>query len=262
MVAILLPTTGLYAQEGGGADNPEIIFCGEGACSHSPKSGEVTPENMEIMLGESDSFGHNVVICQPGEGCRWSSVNAEDAALIYGDGTVSDEMVFGDTENESEGDEMVFSDTEAEMLLDLSGVGATAIRPRDGLWITQHHAGSMVCSGGLRIDVPAGDPSPGSIGVSGDGDMIIAESADDSMPMLRVAPGVYHSAFKVATDDGTMTLYFDEVFITEGLAIGVIYADMLVEGNECHIERRFWTEYTGDFDESPDDATDGEAATE
>jgi len=257
LVLVMLPLVPARAQDGGGPDNPQLVFCEAGGCTFSEISGELSYEDTSLVLGEEDPHGNNVIVCQSGMGCQWSAVSPEDLDLVNGgDGIVEGEpMIFDEDEVDAiDSDEMIFDEDEVdaidpdEYIFDLSDMQPTNVVPVPGAWMAYHLAGAMVCPGVMTIDIPAGDPQSGTLTVSEDGRTLDLENLDPeatSVPMQRVVPGIYHGELTGTVEGNSVTLNFDEVFITEEFGIGLIHAEIAAQGIECRLERRFWVEYTG-----------------
>lgn len=238
LIVLITPLSGTtLAQDGSENPNPDIMICITGTgCWHSEKSGEITTEQMSNLIGENET-GNNTVACTLSDGCQWSGLGPEDLDVVYG----GDAQSIGDKKPAPE------QPANSEYLFPDLDIGDDPIIPQDGSWIAYHLAGVMDC-GVMKIDIPAGQPQPGMLIVEDNGATLTAETNDPEMeivPMHRVQNGVYVANLEIETEDGTMILYYDEVFIAATMAIGLIHGEMNSQGVECVITRPFFTVVDG-----------------
>ncbi|NDJ77275.1 MAG: hypothetical protein GYB65_13555 [Chloroflexi bacterium] len=266
LLAVFVPVFSVVAQDGG--DGPALVFCESGSgCAYSPISGELSNDDVSLVLGEEDPYGNDVVVCDVAGGCQWANLDPEDLDLVNGgDGEVNspeidfddeadanedDEIIFDEDEVEPiEDDEMIFDEDEVEaydteaLIFDIDEITATTVTPKSGNWTAYHLPGAMVCDV-ITIDIPASPPQSGTVSVSEDGSTLTLESLDaevGSVPMVRVAGGYYHGELTI---EG-ITLNYEEFFLDDGYALGLIHATFTQEGVNCQITRRFWTVYDGE----------------
>lgn len=249
IVLALLAVSALpaQAQDDSSEYKPAILVCETGAgCQYARMSGEFTAMDLELVLGEENEYGeHGYVVCSLGSPCMWTELSPEDLDLVHGgDGLV--EMIFEEEDVESiGGDTPIDPDVE----FDLDDIQARDVTPRAGTWTSYHLAGQMVCYGVMTLDIPAGDVQSGELVVSDDGDTLDLQNLDPeltSVPMTRVAPGTYHGELELTADGRTMVMNFDEKFVDTFLGVGLIWAEVSMEGYLCRIERRFYTIYGGE----------------
>jgi hypothetical protein len=263
---LLVPGAAALAQDDG-ATPPQLVLCADGGCRYSPVSGELTTQDMTIVLGEADPYGNNVVACTDSDGCQWSAATPQDLDLVYGgDGDLGEGMVF--TEDEVEPIEgMIFDEDEVdsftidnetirEMIFELHETSQVIITPKSGIWTATHLAGQIVCPGVMTMAIPAGDVQSGNIVVAEDGSTLTAEGLDPELtdvPMRRVTGSAFYGAVTMAVpEQGDVTLHFVEFFLDDGFALGYIYADVVTQGFACNIERYFWTIFEGESLLEPD----------
>lgn len=240
VLTLTAPLNGFaLAQDSGDNPNPAIVICTQGAgCFHSDKSGEVSTGQMTELLGENDTGG-GTVLCTPSDGCQWSAVGPEDLDLVFG----------GDGENIGEKNpapELPEGSDSDSLFVEIE-IGDDPIVPVAGTWNAYHSAGVMDC-GVIAIDIPESPPQPGALIVVDDGATLTLESSDPEMgvvPMQRVQNGVYHGTFEVSTDEGVMTLDYNEVFVAETLAFGMISGELTSQGMECVLSRPFYAVVDG-----------------
>lgn len=237
LVALVAPlgSSSSYAQDDN--PNPAILICvTDAGCWHSDKSGEVTGEQMGALLGDEDPHGENTVICTTTEGCQWSALDPDEAELTFSgdeDGPDGEKQPAPDMDQQDS--DQLFPPTEVE---------EPSIMPVEGSWTAYNLAGVMTCPGAMTLDIPASDPLTGELLVSEDGSELTAESLDPELAtvsMIRVGDGVYHATIELSADGGTMTLNFDEVFVANTLAFGMIHGQIEQQGMECTITRPFYT---------------------
>lgn len=232
-VTLIAPLGPAQAQDDN--PNPAIMICmQEAGCIHSEKSGELTTEQMTHLLGANETGG-DTVVCTFSDGCQWSAVGPEDLDLAFGgDGKL-------DSEKKPALDLPAGSDSDS--LFGEIEIGENPIVPVGGTWVAYHFPGVMDCSV-IAIDIPASPPEPGELIVVDDGATLTLESSDPEMgivPMQRVQNGVYHGIFEVSTEEGVMTINYDEVFVAPTLAFGMISGNITSQGMECKLSRPFFT---------------------
>lgn len=213
--------------------NPAIVICLQGSgCFHSDKSGEVTTEQMTSLLGDNETGG-DTVVCTTSEGCQWSAVGPEDLDLTFG----------GDGELDGEKKPAPEAPADSDSLFVEIEIGDDPLVPVAGTWITYHSVGVMDCSV-IAIDIPANPPEPGTLIVEDDGAVLTLDSSDPEtsiVPMIRVQNGVYHGIFEVSTEEGVMTINYNEVFVAPTMAFGMLSGEMTSQGMECVLSRPFFT---------------------
>jgi hypothetical protein len=236
---------------------PSLLLCEDGqGCRHSPISGELSYEELLIVLGEPEVDGvpRNVVCSE--SGCGWSMLDDSDADIVFGgDGTPAGSKTITFDEDEAEGfdfteDEVEGFDTESEGFdftedgFDFTEeeFGARNVTPLSGSWTSVHFAGSIDCPGAFNMEIPAGDIETATIQVSTDGRSFVALDLDPETPEITMRIygwGQYHADYTVSTPEGDMVLNFDIVFADPGLGFGLISSDIETQGFACTIRRGF-----------------------
>jgi hypothetical protein len=267
LLALIVPGAAL-AQDGEG-EPPTLLLCENGAgCRHAKMSGKMSQEDLELLMGEEDPHGKNIVICHD-SGCDWSALSEEDADLaaggdgevpmtftveeVYGEDT-EEEMTFTEEEaeqleeesEEAESDDADAEDSEVEdedesMNFTIDEVTPSNVVPMGGQWTAYHSPGIMDC-GVMTMDIPGGDVQTGNVQVSEDGSTITATGLDadaTTLPMNRIAGGVYHAQLEITVEGSTATIDFYIVFVDEGLGVGYIEGKAAAQGVECLIQRWF-----------------------
>ncbi len=221
----------------GDSTYPSIVICSAGVgCFHSEQSGQFTSAEMEHTLGEENPGDSDTIVCTGADGCQWSVPDPNDLDLLYGgDGEADGEKADPPADDGTESADSVFPvrDLPDEPMI-----------PVEGNWTSFHNAGAMVCSTGMRIDVPAGDARSGNLVVADNGGQLTLEDFDPetgTQTMTRLQNGVYHAAMVFEQDGQQMDLTFDLVFAAQTLGFGVIKGYITAQGFECEITRTFWT---------------------
>ncbi|NLF78214.1 MAG: hypothetical protein GX573_21175 [Chloroflexi bacterium] len=242
-----VPKLSSLAQEESEVYKPQILVCQtDTGCQYARMSGEFTETDMELTLGEENEYGENgYVVCSIGLPCAWTDQSPEDIDLVHGgDGLV--DLVFEEEESEPVTDE---APIDPDVEFDLDSIQAQDVIPLAGMWTAYHQAGTLVCSGAISFDIPAGDVQSGELVVLDDGETLDLKNLDPeltSVPMKRVAPGTYHGELEVTADGQTMVMNFDEKFVDTFLGLGLIWAEVSMQGYQCRIERRFYVIYGGE----------------
>ena len=226
---------------------PSLLLCSDGqGCRHSPISGEMSFEELSIVLGEPEVDGvpRNVVCSE--SGCSWSVLEDGEADLAFGgDGEPdgSRTMTFDEDEVDTEPEGFDFTEDEVEGF-DFTDeeFGARHVTPLSGSWTTLHFAGTMDCPGAFSMEIPASDAETATIQVSADGYSFTATDLDPEAPEVTMQIsgwGQYHADFTVPTPEGDVVLNFDIVFPDPALAFGMISSDIESQGITCMIRRGF-----------------------
>lgn len=255
-IQMALPT--VQAQDGGPAF--EILNCVDGqGCSYDTPADEVTKSDIELTLGEEDTSGNGLLVCAEAGGCTWAEASMEDIDLLYGgDGEPEGTMIFDDDEvdpvEDDDEDVMEFDEDEVDpvedaelgqgFIFDESDAAQTNIVPRDGQWTTYHQAGQMVCPGAMTLDIPAGDVTTGTLTVLDGGSSLHGEDLDPEtaeLDMQRRLDGVYGAELTLNIEGGTMHMYWEQVFVSDTFAVGLIHGQFEQQGMTCIVRRPFYS---------------------
>lgn len=255
LMMILLLSLPVFAQDSDAPIDPypSLLLCADGqGCRHSPISGELSYEELTIVLGEPEVEGvpRNVVCTD--DGCNWSVLEDGDVDIVFGgdgtpDGTKA--MVFDEDDIDSEPEGFDFTEDEVEGF-DFTDeeLGARHVTPLSGSWTSVHFAGSIDCPGAFSMEIPAGDVETATIQVSADGRSFVALDLDPETPEITMnisGWGQYHADYTVSTPEGDMVLNFDIVFADPGLGFGMISSDITTQGFACTVRRGFAVFYEG-----------------
>ena len=245
MLMILVPVS---AQDSDAPDPyPSLLLCEDGqGCRHSPISGELSYEELTIVLGEPEVEGvpRNVVCTD--DGCNWSVLEDGDVDIVFGgDGTPegTKAMVFDEDDIDSESEGFDFTEDEVEGFDFTEGeLGARHVTPLSGSWTSIHFDGTIDCPGAFSMAIPGGDIETATIQVSADGRSFVALDLDPETPeiTMRISGwGQYHADYTVSTPEGDMVLNFDIMFVDSGLGVGMISSDITTQGFACTVRRGF-----------------------
>lgn len=250
VAAMLVGLAGIpavQAQDDGPDYNYDILNCRNGdGCSYEQPGRGLPKARMEQLVGEEDESGNGLLVCTS-NGCSWSEINMSEVDLIHGgDGEPEGAMYFHESEVEPiDVDEVGLGEG---FIFDESDVTGTNIVPRDGQWTTYHEAGQMVCPGGITLEIPAGDVTTGTLSVLDDGAMLHGEDLDpetDELDMPRRMKGVYGAELTLTVEGGTMIMYWEQIFVSETMAIGLIHGQFEQQGMTCTVMRPFHAMHEG-----------------